>query len=129
MEKSNANNGSKLNEETIMSKLNLKEIGARIRERRKHVGVTQNYVAQRVDVENSHISNIECGRAKPSLDLIVDIANALDCTADYFLAGEYKKSTVKKAAAEESSYGKITDKLADCSPDKMERISKMIDLM
>ncbi|MBR6315499.1 MAG: helix-turn-helix transcriptional regulator [Lachnospiraceae bacterium] len=112
-----------------MAELNLKEIGARIRERRNSVGVTQSYVAQKIDVEPSHVCNIECGRAKPSLELIVQIANALDCTVDYFLAGEYKKSTVKKALSEESCYGRITDKLAGCSPDKMERIEKMMDLL
>ncbi|MBR4758941.1 MAG: helix-turn-helix transcriptional regulator [Lachnospiraceae bacterium] len=112
-----------------MSDLNLKEIGARIKERRLSVGVTQEYVAKKIDVNSSHISNIERGKAKPSLRRIVDIANALDCTVDYFLAGEYKKKSAKKVLSEESRYGAITDKLAQCSPDKLERISKMLDLL
>ncbi len=112
-----------------MSKLNLKEIGARIKERRLSVGVTQEYIAKKIDVNSTHISNIECGRAKPSLQRIVDIANVLDCTVDYFLSGEYRKTSAKKVLSGESRYGKITEKLAECSPDKMERIEKMIDLM
>ena len=72
-----------------MDELNFKEIGAKIKNRRKSLGVTQEFIANKLDVNPSHISNIECGRANPSLTALVKIANILQCSVDYFISGEY----------------------------------------
>ena len=72
-----------------MDELNFKEIGAKIRNRRKSLGITQEFIANKLDVNPSHISNIECGRANPSLTALVKIANILQCSVDCFISGEY----------------------------------------
>lgn len=76
-----------------MKDLNYIIIGTKIKERRKAVGKTQEYLANALDVNASHICNIEAGRSSPSLTALVNIANALECSVDYFIDGEYHYQT------------------------------------
>lgn len=110
-----------------MTELNFKKIGVKIRERRQAVGITQEYVANQLDVNPSHVSNIERGRANPSLTALVKIANILRCSVDCFISDEYTFQSDK--LTETSLDDKIMDKLTYCDTDKKERILKMIDLL
>ena len=58
-----------------MPDLDFKTIGQKIKARRQSVNITQEVMANYLDVNQSHISNIECGRANPSLTLLIQIAN------------------------------------------------------
>lgn len=78
-----------------MRDLNFKAIGVKIKERRQELGITQEYVANMLDVNPSHISNIECGRANPSLTALVEIANILQCSVDLFIGEEYSYTVDK----------------------------------
>ena len=71
-----------------MSDLNFKVIGQKIKERRQSIGITQESIANYLEVNQSHISNIECGRAIPSLFALIQIANILECSVDYFICDE-----------------------------------------
>lgn len=53
-------------------------LGARIKELRKRRGISQEQLADRVDVDPKFISFIECGRSAPSLETIENIARALN---------------------------------------------------
>ena len=110
-----------------MADLDFKEIGLKIKERRKNVGLTQEYIANILDVNPSHISNIEGGRAHPSLTSLVKIANILQCSIDYFIAGEYTFKVDKDM--ERTLDEQIMDKLKYADSDKKLRILKMIDLL
>ena len=72
-----------------MTDLDFKAIGLKIKERRKQLGETQEHIANMLEVNPSHVSNIECGRANPSLTALVKIANILKCSVDYFISEEY----------------------------------------
>lgn len=109
-----------------MDDLDFRAIGLKIRERRKHQGLTQEYVANQLDVNPSHVSNIECGHAKPSLTTLVRIANILQCSADYFLEGEY---SFRRKDAAETLDQQILDKLKYYDAEKKQRILKMIELL
>ena len=62
------------------------------------------------------ISNIECGRANPSLCALVKIANILKCSVDYFISGEY---TYKKDKDSDKTLdSQIMDRLKYCDSDK-----------
>ena len=71
-----------------MTDLDFKAIGLNIKERRQQLGITQEHIANVLEVNPSHISNIECGRTNPSLTALVKIANILECSVDYFISGE-----------------------------------------
>lgn len=72
-----------------MSEPDFCRIGKKIKEKRMSLGYKQEYVAEILNVNPSHISNIECGRANPSLTLLIKIADILKCSVDYFINEEY----------------------------------------
>lgn len=110
-----------------MTDLDFKAIGLKIKERRKQLGITQEHIANVLDVNPSHVSNIECGRANPSLTALVKIANTLECSVDYFISGEY---TYKIRPKNELSLDdKIIDKIKYCDTNKKDKILKIIDLL
>lgn len=110
-----------------MSDLDFKQIGLKIKERRQALGITQEFIANILEVNPSHISNIECGRANPSLTALVKIANILECSVDFFISGEYTYRFSQNK--EQSLDDKIMDKIKYCDSNKKNRILKMIDLL
>ena len=107
--------------------LDFKTIGSKIKERRVSLGLTQDFVATKLNVNPSHISNIEGGRANPSLTALINIANVLRCSVDYFIGEEY---TFHLSDAPDTDLdAQIQNKLNNCSKEKKERILKIIDLL
>lgn len=72
-----------------MQELNFEKIGQKLREVRISRNLTQEYIANMVDINTSHISNIENNRVKISLTTLVSVCNVLGTTVDYILADEY----------------------------------------
>ncbi|MCR8986019.1 helix-turn-helix domain-containing protein [Brevibacillus laterosporus] len=62
-----------------------KRIGERIKTQRTEAGLYQSHLAERVGVDRVSISNYETGRAMPPWDIIVALAEVLNCTTDYLL--------------------------------------------
>ena len=102
-----------------MDNLNFKRIGEKLRTIRLSKNLTQEYIANAVDINTSHISNIENNRVKVSLSTLVQICNALDTTVDYFLSEEYSDSS---SAIEQD----ILHELHACSNETKEHILKII---
>ena len=63
--------------------LDMKVIGQRVRTARKAAGLTVEKLAERIGVANESLAHIECGARKPSLALLITIANELDVSMDY----------------------------------------------
>ena len=66
--------------------LNYKHIGKRIREERTRARMSQETLAESVDSSPQYISHIENARKKPSLEMLVRIANVLDVSVDQLLS-------------------------------------------
>jgi len=62
--------------------------GERLRERRKALQITQEELANALNVTPQHISLIEQGKTSPSLSLIPRIAKELGISSDYLLTGK-----------------------------------------
>ena len=62
------------------------KIGQRIRKYRKAHGLSQEELAERVDISTTHMSHIETGNTKLSLPVLVDIAAALEVRTDDLLS-------------------------------------------
>lgn len=62
------------------------EIGQRIRKIRKAHGLTQEELAERVNISTTHMSHIETGNTKLSLPVLVDIAAVLEVRTDDLLS-------------------------------------------
>lgn len=104
-----------------MQELNFEDIGKNIRDSRIQHHYTQEYVANRIGVNVSHISNIENNRVKVSLTMLVAICNVLNLTVDYILQKEY---TVSDAIDHE-----IMKELSSCTPDQKEKILRIIQVL
>ena len=63
------------------------EIGKRIRNARKNLKLTQEKLAEKIDVAPSYISEIERGTSICSLFVIVKIANILKLNLDNLICG------------------------------------------
>ncbi len=62
------------------------DFGKRIREERLKLGLTQERLAEDVNLSTAYIGQIERGERTPTLENIVAIANRLGVTVDYLLS-------------------------------------------
>lgn len=98
--------------------LDYKAIGKRIKIARIRADLTQERLAEAVQVSPSHMSNIETGTTRVSLTTIVTIANALSVTADDLLCDSVKKARVQFEKD-------IAETLEDCDEYEIRMIADM----
>jgi len=67
--------------------LDYTQIGKRIAKRRKNLKLTQAKVAEKADISEKYMSNIERATSIPSTEVVMRIAIALETTPDEFLVG------------------------------------------
>ncbi len=65
----------------------MRDIGKNIKELRCARGLTQEELAERLHVTRQTVSNYETGRTRPDIDMLLDIAAALDSDAGALLYG------------------------------------------
>ncbi|BBI31334.1 helix-turn-helix domain-containing protein [Cohnella abietis] len=94
-------------------------IGYRIKKAREDKGITQETLAESMDVSNAYISKIERGRTPVNLDNLDKICTVLETTTDYILRGT---STTN----DEYMRNEIIDMLEGCSPEKIKLIANVI---
>ncbi len=73
--------------------MDLKSIGPRIKAARERKGITQECLAEIVNLSPMHVSVIERGVKPPRLETLIKIANALDVSADELLQDVVDSST------------------------------------
>lgn len=56
----------------------LRRLGGRIREIRKARGVTQETLAERIEMSPQHLSRIEGGHQSPSIEMLAKLADTLE---------------------------------------------------
>lgn len=61
------------------------QLGRRLREERLKLNLTQEKLAEKVDVSDAYIGQIERGERHLTLDTLIRIANELSVTVDYLL--------------------------------------------
>ena len=84
-----------------MSSMNQKAIGRRIKAAREKKKLTQEQLAELVDLSPMHVSVIERGVKLPKLETLINIANVLDVSADVLLQ-DVVNNQVKLCASEAS---------------------------
>ena len=84
------------------------------------MGIKQNVLAERIDISNNYLSSIERGKEKPSLEIIVNICNALQVTPDYLLMGNMHSNNVPQ---------NIVDGLRLCTGDDLSLLSAIMGHM
>ena len=95
----------------------LKEIGRRIYLRRKELELTQEQLAEQMEVSIQMISNLELGKKAIRPENIVKVCKVLNISADYILTGERGEwelnSLVQKIAKLSAEDQKLLEKLID----------------
>lgn len=72
--------------------MDLPAIGGRIKAERKKLGISQEQLAEEVNVSMHYIYEIERGMKSMSLETLINICEALELSADYVLFGNRKGS-------------------------------------
>ena len=98
------------------------EVGSRIKHRRKELGMSQERLAELIDVSVPHMSNIENGKTRFSLQVLVDLTNALKTTPDVLLLQEADCREKTRCLI----LREIDCVLADCTPAQMTLIEEVV---
>ena len=99
--------------------IDYKSIGTRIRAVRQEKKLTQEQLAEAAGVGVTHISHIETGNSVPSLQVMVDIINALGCSADELLCVE-----IEQARSLLNSW--LSELVTDCDSTEIKLITDMV---
>ena len=73
-----------------------KESGKRIQTMRNSMGLTQEQLAEGLNIATSTLGNIERGSKGISMDLAVEISIVLDVSLDYLVLGRKRKTLSPK---------------------------------
>ena len=101
-------------------KQQLIDMGNRIKNRRKELNIKQSELAEQIGISNNHMSTIECGTGKPSIDAFLNICDILKVTPDYLLLGSMHADNVSQ---------NIIDKLRLCNDDDLWVIEQLVEAM
>jgi len=96
----------------------MQNIGNRIREARKSRGITQAELADRLNIANSHMSDIERGQANFGVDILIRLTDVLQISADWLLFNNTPDSSIVHIQEMEHIFD-------GCSPDDVASIIKM----
>lgn len=96
------------------------DLGNRIKIRRKELRIKQNELAEQLKISNNHISSIENGREKPSLEILLRICEKLYVTPDYLLLGSIHSNNIPQ---------NIADSLRLCCDDDVELTRQFVEIL
>lgn len=94
-------------------------IGKRIKRAREDKGLTQEKLAEALEVSNAYISKIERGKTTVGLARLSEISTVLEESVEYLLNGTNNASA-------DYLRNEITDMLEGCSPDTIKLITSII---
>ena len=95
----------------------LRELGLRIHNRRRELGLTQEQLAELMDVSIQMISNLELGKKAIRPENLVKLCGILGVSADYILRG----------TRSDLEFSRLTSKIASLSPEDQNCIELIAD--
>ena len=99
-----------------------KAVGKRIKEQRLKKGMTQENLAEVLDVTPHHLSSIERGLYNIKLSTLVLIMNTLDCTADDLFCDVIDTGYKMRSS-------RLSDMLEKLPSDEQNKILDVVELM
>lgn len=99
-----------------------KDIGKRIQECRKKRGLTQDQLSEKVGISSHYLSALERGVYNIRLELLVDLLNEMECSADEVFCDVVKKSFDVKAT-------RLSEKIQNLSLEEQYRIYEVVDTL
>lgn len=96
------------------------EMGKRMKSKRKELNLTQEQMAEMLDISIKHYSGVERGVAGLSVENIIEVSNILGLNLDYLIKGDSLK--------EELIPGKFKELYLNCPPEKREYIIDLLNI-
>lgn len=97
--------------------VDLVEIGKRIQGRRKQMGLTQEQLADKMDVSIQMVSNLERGNKSIRIENLIKLSEILNISTDYILTG---KETAEDMQA-------LTEQMASLSQKERKMMKLLMD--
>ena len=107
----------------MFSEIDFVKLGRRVRAARKEGGMTQEELAVLCGCTRNHLSAVETGENRPSLELLVRLAAVLHTGVDHFLMDS------PLAAPQYVIQEEIAPKLAKCTAGELAFINHTIDAL
>ena len=92
-----------------------KLIGKRIRHRREVAGLSQEQLAEKLELSTNHISSMECGKSLLTTKRLLNLCDILGGTPNYYLLGEI-----------EPGADRITALIQKLSPSEQETLCRLL---
>ena len=97
--------------------LNLEDVGNRIMERRKKLGLTQERLAELSDVTTQFVSYAESGKRAMRPENLLKLSSALNVSVDYLLTGDIIDKDMLL----------LSDKIKKLAPSQVRTVEAIID--
>ncbi len=99
----------------------LKNIGLRIRDRRREIGLTQEQLAEEMDVSIQMISNLELGKKAIRPENLLKVCEVLSVSADYILKGYRSQLEITEFVKKYSELSIENQKIVEALVENLQR--------
>lgn len=96
-----------------------KDIGERIRQARKAADMSQEKLAEALNISLSHMSDIENGKTNLGLEIFMNITEALQVSADWLLRTDVP-------IVNDIYQNEMGDLLSDCTPGELQVLIRIL---
>ncbi len=103
--------------------INYKKLGLKIKEKRKKLGYTQESLSEKLNLSVSHLSHIENGSAKVSLNTLVNIANILNLSLDELFSIDFSNNFISENIKD------INEFLKNCSKEEKKLLFENLNFL
>lgn len=111
-------------------KYDLKECGKRVQRLRKEKGLSQEQLAEKMNVSQNTIAKIESGLRRPSIDFLIELSIFFGTTMNFLVFGVHSEDVEKESAKREidEAIGKIDQTIQILFAKKEELLQMKKDL-
>ena len=102
--------------------MNELSVGRKIKQYREYAGISQERLAEILDISVCAVSNLERGINYPTMENFIKLANALGVSADALLEDVLEVSELPKTSI-------LSEKLKGVSAKKRQQILEVIDIL
>ncbi len=97
------------------------EMGERMKKQRKLLHMTQEQLAEKLNISVKHYGGVERGNAGLSLENLIEVSHILGVSLDYLVKGEEN--------SEEIIPSRIKEIYLNCSADKRQHIIELLEVV
>lgn len=94
-------------------------MGKRMRERRKALHLTQEQMAEKLNISIKHYGGVERGIAGLSIENLIEVSNILGMNLDYLIKGECQQDNIMP--------GRMKELYFSCPQDKRQHLIELLE--